>query len=234
MPSVSIVLPCYMPPAGWAGNIARNHKELEELLATKVEVILVRVGNNQYIKDADVQFLRNKIHNLQFVAYEQNRGKGFAIREGVRKASGEIIIYTDIDLPYDNQSIARIYEVLKTNSAEIAIGVKDENYYKQVVRSRRVISRVLRWLTKFFLSVPITDTQCGLKGFRKDIRQIFLATTINRYLFDLEFIRNSARLGRKLEAVPVTLNHDIRINRINYRILLPELYNFLKVLLSRQ
>ena len=38
------------------------------------------------------------------------------------------------------------------------------------------------------LSMPVTDTQCGLKGFNKKGREKFLATTINRYLFDFEFI----------------------------------------------
>jgi glycosyltransferase involved in cell wall biosynthesis len=223
-----------MPPAGWASNIVRNYNHIKQLFGNSPELILVQDGSDDNIQKADLELLHNNIGDLQFISYEQNRGKGYAIREGVKKASGNIIIYTDIDFPYNNDSIHRIYTALINNEAELAIGVKDEHYYKQVVRSRRIISRSLQWMIKFFLSIPVTDTQCGLKGFKKEVRPVFLATTINRYLFDLEFIRNSARRGCRLKAVPITLNKGIHISRINYRILLPEVYNFLKVLLSRR
>jgi glycosyltransferase involved in cell wall biosynthesis len=218
----------------WASNIVRNYKVLEDILGDSAELILVQDGTDENISEGDLQLLRDNIRGFQFISYEQNRGKGYAIREGVKKASGNIIIYTDIDFPYDIQSIHRIYEALMHDETQVAIGIKDDHYYKQVVRSRRVISRALQWMIKFFLSVPVSDTQCGLKGFRKEVKSIFLSTTINRYLFDLEFIRKSARAGCKLKAIPITLNADIHISRINYRILLPEVYNFLKVLFSKR
>ena len=80
--------------------------------------------------------------------------------------------------------------------------------------------------------MPITDTQCGLKGFKSEVKPVFLATTINRYLFDLEFIRNAYNIGNyQICAIPITLNPGVHFRPMNYKVLLPEMFNFIKILL---
>jgi hypothetical protein len=60
---------------------------------------------------------------------------------------------------------------------------------------------------------------------------LFLQTTINRYLFDLEFIRNCYK-GKTLRVkpVPVALNENVHFRKMDYRILLPEMLNFVKLI----
>lgn len=79
---------------------------------------------------------------------------------------------------------------------------------------------------------PISDTQCGLKGFGEAGRELFLRTTIDRFLFDMEFVMFvSRRKDLRTEVVEARLNEGVRFSRMNYRILLRESINFVRIAL---
>lgn len=224
--TVSLILPCYNPPQGWEINVWKQYQAFSQAINTQVALIIVLDGENEALKD-NITYLQQQIPSLRLIAYPENQGKGYAIRQGVLKANNDLIIYTDIDFPYTIASMVDIYNHLAHKNVDVAVGVKDQAYYGQVPYLRKVISRFLRALIRLFLSLPITDTQCGLKGFKKKVSPIFLQTTINRYLFDLEFIRNC--FGHKslnIKAIPIALNEEIQFRKMNTNILLPELFNF--------
>jgi hypothetical protein len=127
-----------------------------------------------------------------------------------------------------------IYEKLVSDACDVAVGVKNESYYTHVPFVRRMISKFLRWVVRTFLSMPITDTQCGLKGFKSDVAPLFMQTTIDRYLFDLEFVRNcyKSKIYRVMP-VPVALNENVHFRKMNFRILLPEMLNFVRLLFRK-
>ena len=86
-------------------------------------------------------------------------------------------------------------------------------------------------MIRLFLSIPITDTQCGLKGFNRKVSPLFLSTTIDRYLFDLEFIKKAFKTKQySIQAIPIRLNDNVVFSKMNYKILLPEMINFVKLL----
>ena len=228
---ISFILPCYNPPANWAPNIIKVYQSLSDKISDQIELILVEDGANLKL-EADIDLLKTSIPDFKCVKYQHNRGKGFAIRKGVELAKGEIIIYTDIDFPYTTASVYKIYSSLKNKQCDIAVGVKNDAYYSQVPLARRILSKGLRKLIRFFLKIPITDTQCGLKGFAKEIKPVFLKTTIERYLFDLEFIRNAFKLNYNIKPVQIELNENVDFRVVNYRILLPEMINFIKLVVT--
>lgn len=227
--SVSLILPFYNPASNWAANVVERFELLQSRVSEPIQLILVNDGSIN-VSDRDTQLLKDKIHDCNIISYADNKGKGFAIRQGVEVASGDIILYTDIDFPYTIDSICKVYDELKYSDINIAMGVKDMMYYQSVPTSRKIVSKVLRWLIRVFFSIPFTDTQCGLKGFRKGVKSIFLETTIDRYLFDLEFIRNGYKKGFKIQAVPIKLNPGIEFRKVNYRILIPEVFNLVKLI----
>ena len=232
--AVSFVLPCYNPPTGWHENIFATYCTLSQSIGEQFELIIVFDGVSPTVITGQVAFLQSNIPTLKIIDYPINKGKGHAIRQGVSVSTGDIIIYTDLDFPYTIQSMLAIYTNLVNNNCDVAVGVKNSNYYDNVPFMRRVISRYLRFMTGVALSMPITDTQCGLKGFNAAAKSIFLKTTIDRYLFDLEFIRNCFRSKKyRVLAVPVTLNEKVHFRNMDYRILMPEMLNFIKLLFNK-
>ncbi len=230
---VSIILPCYNPPPKWAENIIVNYNKLKQTIADPIEVILVQDGNAAGVSEADIQLLKT-LPAFKYIHYDVNRGKGYAIREGVKQSTGDIVIYTDVDFPYTIESVKKIYTSLASGECEIAVGIKNKDYYAHVPMSRQLVSKALRKMIRFFLSIPITDTQCGLKGFVKSVKPLFLSTTIDRYLFDLEFIRKSYKKKRALKTIPIDLHEHVQFRVMNYRILLPEMVNFLQLLFKNE
>lgn len=232
---LSLILPCYNPPQGWDRHIHAAYDHLCKSLLVDVQLIVVLDGDTGVVREEHLEYLRKQMSAIEIIRYSENRGKGYAIRKGVEKAEGDIIIYTDIDFPYTQQSVHKIYTALAQEGYDVAIGIKDNDYYTHVPAVRRLISRALRGMVRFFLSMPVTDTQCGLKGFKSHVKPVFLSTTIDRYLFDLEFVRNCYRSKNyNITAIPVTLNERVQFRQMNYRILLPEMLNFVLLLFKRQ
>lgn len=226
---VSIILPCYNPPKNWDKSVIKEYQNLKAQIPDELEVILVQDGANLDLQTG-VNLIKSEIPGFKHILYQENKGKGYALRKGVEEANGDIVIYTDIDFPYNTESFLEIYKALKNKECDLAAGVKDDNYYSHVPLSRRILSKGLRRLIRLFLSIPFTDTQCGLKGFQKAMKPIFLKTQINRYLFDLEFIRLSHKRGYNVQPIKIHLNENVQFRGMNYRILFGESLNFLKLL----
>jgi len=227
---LSIVLPCYNPPKHWDSYLVSQYQILREQIGEDLELIVVNDGSRHGVEDRHISRLRQEIPHFSYVHYPVNKGKGYAIRQGMQQARGTVLIYTDIDFPYSTGSFMEVYRQLETGACDVAVGIKDDHYYKGVPMLRRIISRSLRFLIRIFLRIPITDTQCGLKGFNRKVLPLFLQTGIDRYLFDLEFIRNCFAAGKfNVEAIPVRLNEGVVFRKMNYRVLIPEFINFIRV-----
>lgn len=230
----SLILPCYNPPQDWERNVYTNYKAFCSRIGNNAELIIVVDGTSESVKGEHLIYLKQNIPQLKLVQYVENHGKGYAIRQGAAIATGDIILYTDIDFPYTIESMHAVYGSLHNNESDVAIGVKNDSYYTHIPPVRKAISQALRVLIKTFLSLPVTDTQCGLKGFNNSVTPLFLKTTIDRYLFDLEFIRNCYRSKKyRLQPIPVALNEQVHFRKMNYSILLPELMNFAMLLTKK-
>ncbi len=230
--TLDLVLPCYNPQQGWAQTILKAVSQLSETIPeVDIRIILVNDGSQKGITDVDVDALKHGLPHFLYLESKVNRGKGNALRAGVAAARPDgICMFTDIDFPYTHESLLSLYQQLQSGQTDIAVGIKDASYYAHLPRLRIHISKFLRLLARMFLRISITDTQCGLKGFTEKGKKIFLLTTIDRYLCDLEFIFLADRTpGMRMQATTVSLKEGVVFSKVNLRILLTEGFNFLKV-----
>jgi glycosyltransferase involved in cell wall biosynthesis len=227
---LDIVLPCYNPLPDWEKRIVDTVQTLEKRLnGVEVFLYIVNDGSSQNINPEAITYIQRQIPNFQFIAYTTNRGKGYALRQGVAATKNDICIYTDIDFPYEIESFLAIFETLK-NEVDIAIGVRETEYYQHVPKVRVWISKTLKWMIRNLLRLPVSDTQCGLKGFNKKGKKVFLETTIDRYLFDLEFVFLAAKQKTlNLKPVVVDLRSGIVFSNMNFKILAQEGRSFMKI-----
>lgn len=234
MSLLSIVLPCYNPPDDWEQHVSEAYTYIARHLKIEPELIIVNDGSSKNI-DTDLEQLKAKVPGLIYASLPQNKGKGAALRAGVAKAAGTLVIYTDIDFPYTMDSFLAVFDALNTENYDVAIGVKNADYYRHSPKYRTFISKLLRKGIGFFFKMPVTDTQCGLKGFNQKGKNVFLETTIDRYLFDLEFVYQSFRKYRNLKVKPiaVSLRPNVIFRAMNLKVLASESSNFLKILLKR-
>ena len=231
MIKLDIVLPCYNPLADWSERVVTAFKDIEKALPNvALYLYVVNDGSLKNVEGKHIEFLKQAIPNFRFVTYETNQGKGYALRKGIAETQNNWCIYTDIDFPYTEASFLAIYKALTKNQADIVVGKRETSYYKNVPLLRIWISKSLKWFIKNLLRLPITDTQCGLKGFNKKGKAIFLKTEINRYLFDLEFVFLAARVKTiTLKPVIVQLKPGIVFSTMSFKILSQEGWSFLKI-----
>lgn len=230
-PSLDIVLPCYNPPEGWTQAVIHSLSKICNALSeTKVRLVIVNDGSTNDITPG-FELLKERFPIIAVEAYRDNKGKGYAVRRGVALAESDVVVYTDIDFPYEEAGLLAIYKALSGNQCDVALGIRDDDYYRNVPASRRMISRFLKQLIRLTLNVPTTDTQAGLKGFNKKGREVFLKTSINRYLFDLEFIWLAAReKGLRIQLVPLQVKEGLHFSAMNWKILFTEAFNFMRIL----
>ena len=230
---LDIVLPCFNPPPGWTKRILEIASLLENELGIQINWILVNDGSSKKLPQEQVRLLGKGLKSFQFIDYLPNQGKGYALRQGVAASKASICIFTDIDFPYTLESFIGIYDKLVAQEADIVVGINEESYYQHLPLVRVLVSKSLKWMIKTFLRISITDTQRGLKGFNQKGKAIFLETTINRYLADLEFIFLAEQKNDvSLKAHTVYLNPGVEFSQVSLKILIKEGFNFLNVFLN--
>ena len=227
-------MPCYNPPPDWERALANRWTGFQKSvsgLVQEVGLIVVNDGSSQNTTELNFNTLRENISSVIVVSYAENQGKGHALREGVKMSEADFYLVTDADFPYNMESMKRIVETLLEKGG-IAAGNRDTGYYAHVPLFRRMISKVLRWTLRNLLRQPISDSQCGLKGFDNAGKKIFLETTINRFLFDLEFLM-LAKDRVEVTPVPVELREGVVFSKVGMKILATEGRNFIQLLLKK-
>jgi glycosyltransferase involved in cell wall biosynthesis len=235
LPNMTILLPCYNPPEGWEVQVKNSMEILREALGKKVgqlDLVIVNDGSTQNCDQRHINYINENVENASLISYDLNKGKGYALREGVKTIKTNLIVYTDIDFPYQERSLIAIAEKLLEGS-DVVLGHRGKDYYDKTPWFRKVVSKTLRWVLKTFLRLPTDDSQCGLKGYNQLGAAVFLKTKIDRFLFDLEFIKLVARRKLSIVKVDVDLKPNIIFSKVNTRVLLREFWNFLAVLFRK-
>lgn len=226
-----IVIPCYNPFTNWDKELVQHIKTLQEFIPNyTIYSIVVNDASTQGVSNENIEYLKNHLPHFNYISYSENKGKGYALREGVKTIDEGLILYTDIDFPYEYDSMLRVLEALEKGS-DIAVGTRNHEYYENTPTKRKWISKVLRFVFKTVFGLPITDTQCGLKGFNQKGKQVFLSTVIKRFLFDMEFIALASRDSNVImNPVHVKLRQNVTFSKMNFKILANEFWNFIRIL----
>ena len=224
--NINCIIPFVQLPNDWLKNL----RTLQIDVQLKFPNYLF---NYVLISDGCAALTVNEITQINnyawhYIAYATNMGKGFAVRKGIECKDADIYIYTDIDIPFANENVLEMIDILMNN--DVVIGVRDNIYYNSIPFQRRCISKLFQWVTKIIFNLEISDTQTGLKGFRHSIKSIFLQTKTNRFLFDLEFLL-LVKQQFKITAMLVRLhNNKINIFNLRVKVILEEVINFVKIL----
>jgi putative flippase GtrA len=203
---LSVVVPAYKASEFIADTVERLRVELGPAVDNDLEIIVVDDGS------PDDTFAEAQRSDADLVLrLDPNKGKGAAVRLGMRSANGRTIAFTDADLAYEP---ALIFELLKAveQGWDVVVGSRSHVETVTLVRTGRLRalgSRVINMISFAVLLGAYRDTQCGLKAFRSDAsEQIFSRAQIDRFAFDIEVFHLAERLRLSLKEVPVTLKNS--------------------------
>ena len=153
-----------------------------------------------------------ELPGVRVVGYEKNRGKGCAVRTALLAAEGDIVMFTDADLAYGIDVIARVAETFDANpEAGMVIGSRNlsEDGYEGYTFLRRLMSKVYIRVLCMVGGFKLSDSQCGCKAFRREaVQAIFPRCEVDGFAFDFEAILWAQKLGIRITEMPVKIiNH---------------------------
>jgi len=174
------------------------------------ELILVNDGSidNTYKLFKKYQ---KKYKFIKIVSYKKNRGKGYAIKSGVLKASKDLILISDIDL---STPLKEFYKLCKyVDDYEIVIGSRALDSSKIIKKQSGIkvfLGRFGNKLINLSLGLNFKDTQCGFKLFKNEIHKVFKLSKIDGFGYDFEVLFIAKNKGYNIKEVPVVWKNDER------------------------
>ncbi len=139
-------------------------------------------------------------------------GKGRAVRNGVMRATGEIVGFIDADYKTPIEELGKLLPWFGAGY-DVAVGsrkLRDAEVERPQPIHRRLGSRAFGVVLRRLIELPaVRDTQCGFKFFRRDVaRRIFSLQRVDGYMFDVEVLRLTALLGYRVCEVGVRWRDD--------------------------
>ena len=204
---ISVIIPVYNEAERIPNKIDEICKFIFSLEKT-AEIIFVNDGSIDMTEKILESY--KHIYPFRFLSYINNRGKGYAIRKGVKNAIGDWILFFDIDLATPLSEVNHLLKFLK-NDDGVVIGSRrfaQSNIQKSESLIRTFLGQGFTRLSNIFVP-EITDFTCGFKCFSKFAsKKIFSVARINRWGFDTELLYIAKLNNIPLREIPVTWAHD--------------------------
>lgn len=156
---------------------------------------------------------------IRIVCYEGNRGKGYAVRYGMVRAKGHLISFLDAGMDISPNGIMMLMAHMEWYNADVIIGSKRHPVSRVNYPLRRRIYSIGYHLgVKLLFGLPLTDTQSGIKIFkRKVVEKVLPRLLVKKYAMDIEMLAVAKYIGfgRIFEA-PIEVKFDRRTSRIRW------------------
>lgn len=209
---LSIVIPAYKESGKIRGDIDAASAFLTSH-NLRGEIIVVDDGSPDDTAQVAQEVAKDNAV-VRVIRYDQNGGKGKALRTGILEASGRIIMFADAGMcvPYEIAVIG--LSMIELDMCDIAHGSRRMrgSVRRAQPAYRRIGSQVYRVIVHVFMGIPgyISDTQCGFKLYRRAIAKGLYSDVITRgFMFDIEVIMRALRAGYRILEFPVMWSNDV-------------------------
>jgi glycosyltransferase involved in cell wall biosynthesis len=209
-PGLSLIIPVYNS-APFIQDSLKKIQDWSVRSLTPVEVIIVNDGSadesERLIKEFQAGWSA-----CELITFSVNQGKGFSLRQGLAKARGDYIAFTDADLPYGLNIMNEMQAVMHSDP-KLAL-VFGSRHHPSSTSSRgygllRSLGRLFFSKVVQLLAIPgVADTQCGIKMMTRSLAGIMVGKgRINRFAFDVELFGIARANSLSIRDFPVELTH---------------------------
>ena len=200
---LSIIIPAYNEE-GTIEELIQKVRSIS-LNGLEKEIIVVDDGSRDKTRD-----ILNRIAGIQTFFHESNQGKGGALKTGIKKATGDVLIIQDADLEYDPEDYPVVLEPILSGEADMVMGsrflksrpkffTKDgDPFFSHCVANMMIVA-----LTNLLYQCRFSDYEGCYKAFTKELTEKIPIET-NGFDFDNELICKSLRRGFKIVEVPIS------------------------------
>ncbi len=200
--ALSIIMPVYNEKNTVAGAI--EHTKKADIGDYNREIIVVDDGST----DGSAELIK-RIGGVKKVFMPKNGGKGRALREGIKHATGDYIVFHDADMEYEPADFKYMLPLMESGLADIVIGSRfcgrKQHLFggkKNVIFTNYVGNMVIKWVWNFLYHHNLTDVYPCYKLMRlSDLKEITIKA--DRFVFDLEMMLKLKKKGKVFVEVPI-------------------------------
>ena len=197
---ISIIIPCYNEE----NTIA---KILEKIKAVNIKASKEIIVVDDYSTDRTREILKD-YEGIKVIYHEKNFGKGRAIRSGLKKVSGDIILIQDADLEYNPDDYGKLLKPFVEANADVVFGSRflgGGDYYRVHFFWHYLANKILTFFTNIVTNLNMTDMETGYKVFKSNcIKSDELEQ--NSFGIEPEITIKLAKKKLKFFEVPVSYN----------------------------
>lgn len=206
---VSVIIPAFKQEKTILQDLVRIEEVLRQIRYNYEIIVVVDGMLDKTLPKA------KKLHSdhVTVVGYEDNHGKGYAIRYGIVRSKGDIVGFIDSGMDINPNGLSMLLEHFEWYNADIIVGSKrhpvSKVYYPL---SRKILSFLSQVFIRVLFGLNIRDTQTGMKFFkRKVLEDVSHRLLVKKFAFDIEILAVAYHLGyKRIFEAPVEL--DLNLN----------------------
>lgn len=215
---LSIIIPAYNEEDRIIKTINETLSYLHQQNYTS-EIIVISDGSTDQTKAViEKGFSHDHSVSINVFEYHPNKGKGYAVRVGMLKGSGDILMFMDADYSVPMMTVENGLTLLQEGyDISIASRVLAEStiHHHQNI-FRECSAKIYTWIQNRYLGIQFRDTQCGFKLFtRTAALDLFARQKLASVIFDPEILWLAKHRGYRVAEFPVNWTH-VENSRIQY------------------
>ena len=199
---LSILVPVFNEEKTILSVLKRIHET--KISDTDYEIIVINDGstdNTKTLLENNNDLYTSLINNTR------NSGKGFSVKQGLKKASGEYIIFQDADLEYDPIEFEKFVKVCKKFNADVVLGSRFN--YSDYTRSHNILNKIgnhiLTFVFNLFYNTTFTDIYSCYLCFKRELLEPSQLKT-NGFDQHAEILSKAVKKGDRFYEVPISYN----------------------------
>jgi len=197
---LSIIIPCFNEES----TIKKIIEKIYSIKDLNKEVIVIDDNSN----DKSRVILQNEINEKfdHLILNYKNFGKGYSIREGIKKATGDLILIQDADLEYDPNDYYKLIKPFQMGVADVVYGSRfiGNNQRRVLYFWHTIGNKFLTFISNMLSNLNLSDMEVGYKVFKSDVLKNIILEE-NRFGFEPEITAKIAK--KKLRIYEVGINY---------------------------
>lgn len=199
--TLSVIVPVYNERDTLAEIVRRIQRvDLSTFGLTK-EILLVDDGSTDGTRDLLPGLA--ELPDVRVALLPRNRGKGAAVRAGVARATGDLVVIQDADLEYDPRDYALLLRPIIEGRAEVVYGSRFLGEHKAMYYWHQVGNKTLTTITNILYDTTLTDMETCYKLCTAEIARS-LHLTQNGWGIDPEITAKILKRGHRIYEVPIS------------------------------
>ncbi len=216
MKNISVLIPVYNEEERLSIVFEALLKTWPKSVSLK-EIIFVNDGSTdmtiKIIKSKSKRIVRKLGVPVRLVSYPENRGKGYAVKQGMRAATGDYLLISDVDMSTPFAELVKFRTKVMSGS-DVTVGTRKNGHSTVVVAQpiyRQLLGKGFTYLSQFILGMSVSDFTCGFKVLNRDAyKMIGRKMMVERWGYDAEILYLAQKSNLYISEIPVAWYNDKR------------------------